>query len=224
MKYIKTIFIVIVCVVLCLITWNVSQKYTAKQYETRIADLHAFQNAETIRLNTKIEKGRNELIKQDKLIARLKKSLTDALEEVDLVTLQLATYDKDDEIYPADEYIEFVPDIPLTPETIIEYVEKEISIVDSCEYLYQDKNNGYTAEINVKYESKDGLFYFVPQNVYFEAQKPIVRKNNTVSLLYFADNSGGIMIQNRVLPFVTIGGFVGVTDKFIVGVNLGYSF
>ena len=125
---------------------------------------------------------------------------------------------------PVDELIIFVPDIS-EPEIIeiIKLVDREF--VDECVYPYTDKINGYSIDLNVRYVSKDGLFYFVPQNPHIRLQEqPVIRKTE-LSVWWYGNSSGTVNFQYDILPVLPIGFSGGVIESnFVAGVSVGFRF
>jgi hypothetical protein len=220
----KYAYIVVICLVMCMIAWNLSSNLTAKSYEARIADLQELQNAETARLNTKIINGKLERDELATALSQIWDKYTQAEYNLSLM------YQEDDEIIPADVYVDFVPDPLPEIKKVIEYVEREIEFIDYTEYSYRDANVGYSVAFDVKYEYPDGLFYFEPHSPLFVPKESIVVKpsknrKTTISVLYFANKSGGMQVQYRIMPFLSIGGVAGWGENDpIVGVSLGYNF
>jgi len=125
---------------------------------------------------------------------------------------------------PVDELIIFVPDIT-EPEIIeiIKLVDREFE--DSTVYPYRDKINGYSIDLNVRYVSKHGLFYFVPQNPHIRLhEQPVIRKSE-LSVWWYGNSSGTVNFQHDILPFLPIGFSGGVIESnFVVGVSAGFKF
>ncbi len=214
-------FIIVMVIILMIVAGYASRQFTVKEYRDKIAELNKIHNEQTIKQNTEKIKGEADRKKQ---VADLVSFYQTEIGKLNY-TLDQMHQEQGQEIIPWDVLVDFVPDPLPDVITIIKEVFKEIDIVDSCRYSFVDSNNGYEIDFNVRYGSKLKLFEIVPYRVIFEAQIPIIRKRTTISVIYFANNSGGMLVQYRLLPFVSVGGCAGFGNGDpLIGVSLGYVF
>ncbi len=216
----QNIFLIFICFILVSVSWHLSNKYTTKKFESQIAELNKYHNDQTILANT--EKLKGEAIFKE----QIKKIVEFYQDEISKLNYDLGHMHQEQEqtIIPWDEYVDFVPDPIPDIEPIIIEVIKQVEVTDSCRYSYVDANNGYRLKFNIRYDSKPRLFTIVPHSIVFANQKPIIRKRTTVGVVYLANNSGGVIVQYDILPFINIGGVAGWAEEPLVGVCIGYRF
>ena len=179
--------------------------------------------AKLIKANTTHQEGlqhkQNELDQANHTIAVIKEQYAE-LEE----NFEVSHQDPNIPDVAWDEYIDFVPDVT-EPEIveIVKMVDREFE--DSTIYPFTDKINGYSIDINVRYVSKDGLFFFVPENPHIRLQKQPVVKNTELSVWWYGNSSGTVNFQHDILPFLPLGFSGGVIESnFVAGVSVGFRF
>lgn len=185
------------------------------EYEGRINKL--------IKVNTVVIEGQKHL--QNKLDQK-SYELEFAKAEYNKLKTTLANSYQDPNIpdAPVDELIIFTPDIS-EPEIVEIIKEVKVDIVDETIYPYRDKINGYNFDLNVRYVSKQGLFFFEPEKLNITPQKQDTKRNSTVSIHWFGKTDGLVQFQHEIFEWLPIG-FEGgtINNEFIVGVNVGFRF
>ena len=92
-------------------------------------------------------------------------------------------------------------------------------------YLYRDKANGYNFYLNVRYVSKEGLFYFVPEKLNIVPRKQEYKRNTSLTVTWYGNTSGTVNFQHDIFEFLPIGFSAGsINNKFLAGVTAGIRF
>jgi hypothetical protein len=176
-------------------------------------------NKNTLEYNHKIQKGIIENSNLHNMIYTLEEEYRKITEDFELTYQDPAIPDASIE-----EFIEFVPDDYEIIE-IIKEIYVSTPIQDETSYYYRDKQNGYSIDFIIKYDSGIGSFEIIPQKLLFEAKKEYDWKRSSVGVMYLSNNSGGLVISYDVFRFLSAGGFIGfVETEPVVGVVIGYRF
>ena len=217
-------FFMFIVAILMVISWYISNQFTTRKFESKIVELNKLHNQETIEQQTKLIKGKADYESQITQIAKKYQSLIDSLKS--RVDLSYQSPEKNEEYDQlVNEFVEFVPDV--IPETamITQQIVNSISLIDSCEYAYSDKNNGYSVDFDVTYDSESGLFKISPRDIVFAAQKSKQAKKTAITALWLGDRNGMGLVQYDLFPFLGVSGGLGIINQqFMPGVGLSYRF
>jgi len=207
-------------IIISIIAFSSGFKYKEKQAMKDFARWNlelAEYEAKLIESNTKRIEGQNKL--QNELDQK-NYELELARQKYCKLQTEVAISHQDPNIpdAPVDEVIIFTPDIS-EPEIveIIKEVFVETAFIDSTVYPYRDNLNGYNFDLNVKYVSKAGIFYFVPENLNIVPRKQEYKRATTISLQWFGNTEGLVGFQHEILEWLPVGFEGGVVkDDFVV--------
>ena len=209
MKKIKLIIIIFFGVAFLAITAYVSYKITAKHYK----EINTAEQKQNI-----IEK--NTIKNKAKIENDNKQAIIDSLQLVENIKFKYIYVDppeKDDDIAPVDEYIEFIPDLD------IDQVIKDFLASDNrramTHYKYKDSLNEYAVDFRIDYEYLTQDFRIKPVQVSFE---PVKRYPFCLNV-FWNITSGGIRVDYDIWR-IRLSPAIGLTNEIkpLVGISIGF--